>query len=121
MHYNATTGRIIGLYRDDIHKVIPEPYIIVSDEIRDDFLNNQGNRVVDIATGAIIAGIPIIELSLDMKITILDSEYQPQFSELSLALNMAMLSGNTDLIASVKEDYAVLKAEYDTKRGEIIG
>ena len=51
----------------------------------------------------------------------LDVEYQPQFTELSQALNMATLSDNSDLITRIKADYAALKAEYDTKRGEING
>jgi hypothetical protein len=51
----------------------------------------------------------------------LDVKYQPRFTELSQALGMATLAENTDLIASIKADYAALKAEYDTKRGEIIG
>jgi hypothetical protein len=55
------------------------------------------------------------------KLQDLDWQYQPQFAELVNALGVATLSDSTDLIASIKADYADLKAEYDTKRGEIDG
>lgn len=51
----------------------------------------------------------------------LDAEYQPQFLELSQALGVAMLADNALLITNLKLDYAELKDEYDTKRGEIDG
>lgn len=63
---------------------------------------------------------PTPSLAKEQNIASLDAEYQPQFAELSQALGVAMLADNTDLITSIKTDYVSLKAEYDTKRGEIV-
>lgn len=51
----------------------------------------------------------------------LDSEYQPQFAELSRALGLASLAENQLGIQGIKEDYNALLSEYNNKRGVING
>ncbi|HWR42554.1 hypothetical protein [Sporomusa sp.] len=56
----------------------------------------------------------------DAELSTLDAEYQPQFTELTQALGLATLDGNQVLIDGIKADYSELKAEYQTKRAEIV-
>ncbi|AIF51268.1 hypothetical protein [Pelosinus sp. UFO1] len=101
---------------------IPTPYIEITDSEHDDWMQNQSTRKIDIDTKKLVEytpPAPSVEVIRQNKLSALDAEYQPQFAELSQALGMAMLSENTDLITSIKADYAELKTEYDTKRGEI--
>ena len=56
----------------------------------------------------------------EQKLTALDDIYQPQFNELAQSLGLATLASNDDTITSIKSDYTALKAEYSTKREEII-
>lgn len=65
--------------------------------------------------------VPTAQEVSGQKLAMLDAEYKPKFSELANALGMATLADNSALIASIKTDYAVLKTEYDTKRGELDG
>jgi hypothetical protein len=51
----------------------------------------------------------------------LDTEYQPQFAELSRALGLASLAENQLGIQGIKEDYNALLTEYNAKRGVING
>ncbi|MCC5465532.1 hypothetical protein [Pelosinus baikalensis] len=123
LHYDKETGLIIEApYHSGVHKVIPIPNIEITDVEHDDWMQNQTTRKVDIATKKLIeCEAKVTELTNVEKIFALDAEYQPQFAELSSALGMATLADNTDLITRIKADYTALKAEYDTKRGEIIG
>ena len=63
--------------------------------------------------------LPELEKSSGQRLTELDAEYQPLFSELSQALGLATLAENADLIAELKDDYTVLKTEYQYRREEI--
>jgi hypothetical protein len=97
---------------------IPAGAIIIKDEQRQDYFskNQQGFDIVDdIWTYTEPAGATADEIK-QQQLDALDAEYQPQFVALSQALGMATLAENTDLIASIKEDYTALKAEYDGKR-----
>ena len=103
---------------------IPTPYIAITDAEHDEWMQNQSTRKIDIETKKLVEHTPptpSAEAILAQRIVTLDAEYQPQFAELSSALGMATLAGNNDLIISIKTDYMSLKAEYDTKRGEING
>ena len=103
---------------------IPMPYVAITDTEHDDWMQNQATRKIDIETLKLVEytpPAPTAEVIRQQKLSALDAEYQPQFSELSQALGMATLSDNADLITSIKTDYIALKAEYDKKRGEIIG
>ena len=57
VHYNVENGEIVGFYPDDVsYKSIPEPNIEIDEDTWKDCLNNQNNRIVDIANRKIIAG-----------------------------------------------------------------
>lgn len=65
------------------------------------------------------SGIPIP--TKEQLIASLDSEYQPQFAELSRALGLASLAEDQLGIQAIREDYNTLLGEYNTKRGVING
>jgi peptidoglycan hydrolase CwlO-like protein len=52
------------------------------------------------------------EAQKELKIGTLDAEYEPQFAELAQAYATALMAGDTTTAASVQEDYATLKNEY---------
>ena len=78
-------------------------------------------KVVDGIHTYIAPTPPTAEEIAQQALIALDNEYEPRFTQLSQALGMATLSDNADLNTSIKADYIALKAEYDTKRGDIIG
>lgn len=53
------------------------------------------------------------------KLTALDAECQPQFTALAQSLGLATLDGDQTVMDGIKEDYAALKAQYQTKKEEI--
>jgi hypothetical protein len=53
------------------------------------------------------------------KLTALDAEYQPRFTALAQSLGLATLDGDQTVIDGIKEDYAALKAQYQTKKEDI--
>jgi hypothetical protein len=110
-----STGKYIGFYTKDIHdETIPTPNVELTEEEWQQALT--GNyRVID-GKHTYSPYIPTDEEIKARKITALDAEYQPQFSELSQALGIATLADNTTLITGLKADYLELKAEYDEKR-----
>ena len=114
-------GTRITSYVVGLHKDIPADAIPISDEDQALYVTDKYYRGADGKPVAIPVYVPTEEEIKQQKFSALDTEYHPQFAELSSALGMATLAENTDLIASIKEDYAALKAEYDTKRGEIVG
>ncbi|GMB00448.1 hypothetical protein [Pelosinus sp. IPA-1] len=122
VHYDQV-GNISGYYPNSIeYSSIPEPYIEIDDQAHRDCFNNPGLRKVDPINKVIVVYMPPAPTEEELKqqnLTALDAEYQPRFAELSQALGMATLADSTDLIASIKADYAKLKAEYNAKRGEI--
>jgi hypothetical protein len=114
-------GKRITSYVVGLHKDIPAEAIPISDDDQALYATNRYYRGADGKPVEIPAYVPTEEEVKQQQLNALDAEYQPQFTALSQALGMATLSDNTDLIVSIKADYTALKAEYDTKRGEIIG
>lgn len=114
-------GTRITSYVVGLHKSIPVDAIPISDEDQTLYVTGKYYRGADGSPLEIPPYVPTAEEIKQQQLDALDAEYQPQFAALSQALGMATLAENTDLIASIKEDYTALKAEYDTKRGEIIG
>ncbi len=113
-------GKYIGFYTKDIHgKNIPAPNIELSEKEWQEALT--GDYKVLKGKHTYAPYVPTIDEIKQQELSTLDAEYQPQFAELSSALSMATLSDNTNLLTSIKADYAALKAEYDAKRGEING
>lgn len=116
-----SNGKYMGFYTNEIHGAnIPTPTIELSEKEWQEALT--GNyKVVDGKHTYCEPTSPTNEEIKQQKLSELDSEYQPQFAELSKSLGMATLAENTHLITSIKTDYATLKAEYDAKRGGISG
>jgi len=112
-------GNYIGFYTKDIHgENIPTPNIELSEREWQEALTD--NYKVINGRHTYCEPVPLdIEQIKQQKLTVLDAEYQSQFAELSEAFGIATLGDNIDLIANIKTDYVELKAEYDTKRGEI--
>lgn len=55
VHYDSTTGAILGFYPDDIeYTSLPDNYIEIGNETHIDCINNQGKRKVDITTLTLI-------------------------------------------------------------------
>ncbi|SDD90161.1 hypothetical protein [Sporomusa acidovorans] len=96
---------------------IPTPYAEITTEEHDDWMQHQGTRKVDVATGKLVEYTPDpVVPTTEEKIAALDAEYQTQFTTLAQALGLATLDGNQTNIDSIKADYAALKAEYQAKR-----
>ena len=59
VHYNATTGGILGFFPDFMqYESIPEPYIEIDETTHQDCINNQGLRRVDLTTLKIVEYTP---------------------------------------------------------------
>lgn len=113
-------GKYIGFYTKEIHgDKIPTPNIELSELEWQEALTGRYKVIKGKHTYAPYA--PTIDEIKQQELSALDTEYQTQFAELSQSLGMATLGDNADLVTSIKADYANLKTEYDTKRGEIIG
>lgn len=110
------TSYVVGLHKD-----IPSDAIPISDEEQALYVTNKYYRGADGKPIEIPPYVPTEDEIKQQQLDALDAEYQPQFAELVNALGAATLADNADLITSIKSDYVTLKAEYDTKRGEIIG
>ncbi len=115
------TGKYIGFYTKEINgDNIPIPNIELSEKEWQEALI--GNYKVINDKHTYCEPIPLTAEEIKRQdLSALDEKYQPQFAELSRALNMAALAENSILITSIKIDYMTLKTEYDTKRGEIDG
>lgn len=109
-------GTRITSYVAGIHKDIPSDAIPISNEDQAKYVTGLYYRGPDATPLEIPPYVLTAEEIKQQQFDALDAEYQPQFAALSQALGMATLAENTDLIASIKEDYAALKAEYDGKR-----
>lgn len=122
MYYgkHSNDGKYIGFYTKDIHgDKIPTPNIELNEEQWQEALT--GNYKVINGKHTYAPYVPTKNEIRQQQLATLDAEYQPQFLELSQVLSMAILSDNTNIITSIKSNYAALKAEYNAKRGEING
>jgi hypothetical protein len=125
MQYYAifdTNGNRVTTYVEGIHENIPSEALEITEE--EQKLYCTGEYIRDWVSGKPILKLPYVPTKEEIKtqkLTQLNTEYQPQFAELSKSLGMATLADNTALIASIKADYVDLKTEYDIKRGEIDG
>lgn len=113
-------GNRVTTYVKGIHENIPTEAIEITEEEQALYCTGEYIRGADGKPKKLDRVLSQDEIKA-RKIAQLDIEYQPQFAELSSALGMATLAENSDLIASIKADYAKLKGEYDGKRGEILG
>jgi hypothetical protein len=104
----------------DIQKLFPDA-IEISEEDQNLYVTGNYMRGTDGKPVKIPVYTPTPEEIKQQELNALDAEYQPQFADLVNALGAATLADNTELITSIKGDYATLKIEYDTKRGEIDG
>lgn len=122
VNYDEKTGEILGFYPNFIQYAnIPEPTIEINETTHQDCIQNPGLRRVDLSALKIVEHNPTtVEVEI-MKLASLDAEYQPQFAALAQALGLATLAANQTTIDGVKEDYAALTAEYNTKREVITG
>ena len=64
VHYDASTGEILGFYPEDIgYFSIPAPTIEIDKNAHRDCINNQGLRRVDLTTLKIVEYVPTITLA----------------------------------------------------------
>ena len=55
VHYNETTGDIIGFYDDETHTTIPEPNITITEQEWFDFFNVDSRKRVDVNTQTFVS------------------------------------------------------------------
>ena len=111
-----------GFYDDAVHDTIPAGALEISNEDYSKFFSDNGKYVFKNIDGkAALSEITYTDEEIKQsKLNALDSQYKAQFNELAQSLGLATLASNDDTITSIKSDYAALKAEYNTKREEII-
>ena len=108
VHYNAT---------EEAQK-LAEGYVSVSDDDYAYYVGNNGTG--DNGTGYIRGAdgkptsAPARVVTKEEKAATISSEYSAQIAELKDALATATLAGDTDLIESLKTDYATTMSEYQT-------
>jgi hypothetical protein len=64
---------------------------------------------------------PTPEEIIERKLAELDSQYNSDKAILMSQYTEAVIDDNTELMASIKEELAVLREEYDNAYGEIVG
>lgn len=111
---NRITSYVVGMHKD-----IPSDAVAISDEDQALYATNEYIRV-DGNPVKRPTYVPTAEERKNHSLIALDVEYQLQFQELQLAWAAANLDNNADLAAAIQADYAVLKAEYQTKREAIV-
>ena len=64
VHYNESTGEILGFYPDDIgYSEIPTPIIAIDNDEHQDCISNPGKRRVDLTTREIVEYTPTVTLA----------------------------------------------------------
>ena len=124
-------GRRIATVLSDIHyhtdaerqKYIDDGYIETSDE---DYAYYVGNRGTGANGTGYVRGAdgkptdaPAVVVTTAQKQASIAADYESQISELKDALATATLAGDESLIAELKEEYAEVKAEYESALKEV--
>ena len=118
-HYNED-GKYLGFYTREIHgDNIPNQRIELTEQEWQEALTGD-YKVIDGKHTYSPPPETTAEEIIEKQFATLDAEYQAQFSELAQALGLANLDNNTELITELQEEYAELKAAYQTEWEAII-
>lgn len=127
VHYDQTTGEILGFYPDDIGYVtIPEPFIEIDETAHQDCIKNSGKRRVDVTTKKIITYTPPEPTAAEIKkknLQDLVDAYNVDVSAIRSKLVTYIAEGeaaNADKITAERANLTSRKAQYTSDRAAIL-